>query len=172
MNIFAIERDNAGGIDWIASAKSQDNYRVVKMVLESTQMLCTALNELAGEQITPYRSTHKNHPSTKWVRESSHNFQCLVEHTLAMLEEYTERFNRIHKCAGVLERVIDLYDPSQFPSHKPTPLPLCMPDEFKTDDVVTSYRKFYASKPKMRYAKSKVPPWFSSYRTEKFELLP
>ena len=132
MNIFAIERDADGGIDWIASAKSQDNYRVVKMILESTQMLCTTINELAGEQVTPYRSTHKNHPSTKWVRESSYNFQCLDD----------------------------------------TPLPLCMPDEFKTDDVVTSYRKFYASKPKMRYAKSKVPPWFSSFRTEKFELLP
>ena len=127
MNIFAIERDAAGGIDWIASAKSQDNHRVVKMILEST---------------------------------------------LAMLEEYTERFNRIHKCAGVVEKVIDLFDPNLFPSHDPSPLPLCMPDEFKTDDVVTSYRKFYASKPKMRYAKSKVPPWFSSFRTEKFELLP
>ena len=171
MNIFAIEGNN-NKIDWSKSAKSQDNYRVVKMILESTQMLCSALNILIGEQVTPYRTTHKNHPSTKWVRESSANFESLMEHTMSMLEEYTERFNRIHKCAAVVEQVIDLFDPSHFPSHSPTPLPLCMPDEFKTEDVVTSYRKFYASKPKMRYAKSKVPPWFSSFRTEKFELLP
>ena len=33
MNIFAIEGDlKTGKIDWIASGKSQDNYRVVKMI--------------------------------------------------------------------------------------------------------------------------------------------
>ena len=51
MNIFAIEGDGVE-IDWVKSAQSQDNYRVVKMILESCQMLCTALNELSGEQDT------------------------------------------------------------------------------------------------------------------------
>ena len=86
MNIFAIEGQN-NRIDWVKSAQSQDNYRVVKMILESCQMLCTVLNEQAGKQITPYRTTHKNHPSTKWVRDSSANFEALVEHAMAMLEE-------------------------------------------------------------------------------------
>ena len=68
MNIFAIEGNpKTNEIDWVKSAKSLDNYRVVKMILESCQMLCTTLNELYGEQVAPYRSTHKNHPSTKWV---------------------------------------------------------------------------------------------------------
>ena len=40
MNIFAIEGDG-NNIDWVASAKSQDNYRVVKMILESCQILST-----------------------------------------------------------------------------------------------------------------------------------
>ena len=76
MNIFAIEGNN-NKIDWVKSAQSQDNYRVVKMILESTQMLCCAINEQANNQITPYRSTHKNHPSTKWVRQSkSHSILC------------------------------------------------------------------------------------------------
>ena len=36
MNIFAIEGNaETGEIDWRASARSQDNYRVVKMILES-----------------------------------------------------------------------------------------------------------------------------------------
>ena len=82
MNIFAIEGSD-NNIDWIKSAKSQDNYRVVKMILESCQMLCTTLNELSDRQVTPYRSTHKSHPSTKWVRASSANFESLVEHTMA-----------------------------------------------------------------------------------------
>ena len=166
MNIFAIEGTN-NEIDWVRSAQSQDNYRVVKMILESTQMLCCALNELAGEQVTPYRSTHKNHPSTKWVRSSSANFEALTEHTLAMLDEYTERFGKIHKCYYVLEKCLEIYDASAFPAQQATRLPLAMPYEYQSDNVVESYRKFYASKPRMRYPKDKVPEWFIKYRGKK-----
>tara|TARA_R100000008_G_C3552363_1_gene151200 strand:- start:88 stop:615 length:528 start_codon:yes stop_codon:yes gene_type:complete len=168
MNIFAIEGNvNTGEIDWIQSGKSQDNYRVVKMILESCQMLCTALNELSGNQIAPYKSTHKNHPSTKWTKASSANFENLVIHTAAMLEEYTERFGKVHKCTDVLNKCIELYDPSVFPSQASTKLPLAMPVEFKSDNTIESYRKFYASKPRVRYSESKVPDWFKKYRGNK-----
>ena len=166
MNIFAIEGNNEN-IDWIKSAQSQDNYRVVKMILESAQMLCCALNELSGEQITPYRSTHKNHPSSKWVRESSANFDSLVEHTMAMLEEYTERFGKIHKCSYVVEKCLKINDSSLFLFHEPTKLPLTMPYEFQSDNIVDSYRKFYASKPRIRYPKDKIPVWFPKYRGDR-----
>ena len=166
MNIFAIEGQN-NQVDWIKSAQSQDNYRVVKMILESCQMLCTTLNEQAGKQITPYRSTHKSHPSTKWVGASSSNFEALVIHTVAMLEEYTERFGKVHKCAGVLEKCIELYDPLLFSSQESTRLPLAMPCEFHSDNIVESYRRFYASKPRIRYPKDKMPDWFLKYRGKK-----
>ena len=169
MNIFAIEQTPSGDIDWVKSAQAQDNYRVVKMILESCQMLCTVINVQHDEQVTPYRTTHAKHPSTLWVAKSSANFQRLVEHTLAMLEEYTERFNKIHKCAGVLEKIIDIYDPTRFACHDDTPLPLCMPDEFKTGSIVESYRKFYASKPRMRYPTEKIPVWWSQYRELPFQ---
>lgn len=163
MNIFAIE-GSGDNVDWVKSAQSQDNYRVVKMILESCQMLCTALNEQAGEQIAPYRSTHKHHPSTKWVCTSSANFESLVEHTMAMIEEYAERFGKTHKCLYVLERCLELYNPARFPQHEPTVLPLAMPPEYRSDSIVESYRRFYASKPRMRYPKDKVPHWFIDYR--------
>ena len=171
MNIFAIERNTDGSIDWAKSAQSQDNYRVVKMILESTQMLCTNLNLLHGEQVTRYKNAHANHPSTKWARESSDNFEALVYHTLAMLEEYTERFGKVHKCAGVLDDALSHYDPDMFPSSDPTPLPLCMPDEYKSSDIVESYRRFYASKPRMRYPVDKIPAWFRKYRKEEFQII-
>ena len=171
MNIFAIEGNN-NKIDWVNSAKSQDNYRVVKMILESCQMLCTVINEQHGKQVTPYRSTHKSHPSTKWVAASSANFESLIEHTLAMLEEYTERFGKIHKCASVLEKCLDIYDPSLFPLRESTRLPLAMPYEFQSDNIVESYRKFYASKPRVRYPKNKIPEWFLEYRgAQPFDIL-
>lgn len=164
MNIFAIEYNADGGIDWRKSAKSQDNYRVVKMILESCQMLCTALNEQHGTQIAPYRSTHKKHPSTLWAGLSSANFMSLVDHCDAMLEEYTERFGKVHKCTAVLQQCINLFDASKFAFQELTPLPLAMPIEYKSDDTVLSYRKFYSSKPRIRYPVAKVPEWFASYR--------
>ena len=65
MNIFAIEGDaETGQIDWEASARSQDNLRVVKMILESCQILSTVLNEQGMK--APYRSfsvyVHPNVP--------------------------------------------------------------------------------------------------------------
>ena len=130
-------------------------------------MLCTTLNELYGEQVTPYRSTHKNHPSTKWVRLSSANFEALVKHTVAMIEEYKSRFNKVHKCTAVLEKCIQLYNPESFPLQEATLLPLCMPPEFRSDNIIESYRKFYASKPRIRYPEGKIPNWFNAHRGDK-----
>ena len=165
MNIFAIESDDHGNVDWINSAQSQDNYRVVKMILESCQILSTALNE-QGVQ-APYRSFNPKHPSCLWAAESSANFEALIEHCYALLDEYGKRFNKDHKCAKVLEKIVDLYDPSRFPTSDPTPLRVAMPDSFKSDDIVESYRKYYASKPRMRYPEDKVPDWFVKYRGDK-----
>jgi len=164
LNIFAIEKTPTGKIDWIKSAQSQDNYRVVKMTLESCQLLCTSLNILSGEKVSPYRTTHTNHPTSVWVRESSENFERLLEHTDALLSEYSNRFNKIHKCSMVLDTIISLYSPAIFPSQKETNLTLCMPDFFKEDCIVESYRRFYASKPNIRYPKEKIPSWFAKYR--------
>ena len=172
MNIFAIEKTTSGDIDWEASAKSLDNYRVVKMILESTQMICTTINLLYGDKVTPYKNAHVNHPSTKWVRESSSNFIDLVIHTLSMIEEYKERFgNKSHKSAIALNKALELYDPDMFPTQSSTPLPLCMPDEFITNDPVESYRRFYCSKPRMRYPKDKIPNWFEDMRKAVFEII-
>lgn len=178
MNIFPIESNLNGDIDWIKSAQSLDNLRVVKMILESAQLMCTAINVLEGEQITPYKSTHKNHPCSIWTRESYFNFHNLYEHAIAMNKEYTERFNKEHKCLKVIEdcysyALIHRFDRlwKKYPDKESSP-PLCMPNEFKDDDVVESYRKFYASKPRMKYPKDKIPGWFIKYRGDMpFEII-
>jgi hypothetical protein len=163
MNIFAIEGDvETGEIDWRESARSQDNYRLVKMILESCQILSTVLNEQGID--APYRSFNPKHPSCLWAAESSSNFSDLVVHTWEMLGEYTLRFSKTHKCQQVLVKILDLYDPSNFPTDESTPLRLAMPEEFRSDNPVVSYRKFYASKPRVRYPKDKVPSWFEKYR--------
>ena len=167
MNIFAIEgNESTGEIDWIKSAKSQDNMRVVKMILESCQSLSTVLNEQGMK--APYRSFNPKHPSCLWAAESSENFRNLMKHCASMIQEYETRFGKTHKCKGVLVKIKQMYKPENFPAHDPTPLRMAMPESFKVkNNPVISYRKYYASKPRMRYPKNKIPEWFKKYRGNK-----
>ena len=165
MNIFAIESDANGEVDWIKSAQSQDNYRVVKMILESCQILSTTLNEQGIN--APYKSFNPKHPSCLWAAESSANFCNLVKHTDALLREYTERFGRTHKCDAILDEICSLYDKDSFDCHFETPVRMAMPEYFKSDNIVNSYRKYYATKKNMRYPVDKVPVWFTEHRGDK-----
>ena len=78
----------------IKSAKYLDTKRVNKMILESCQMLATAVNENGGKAI--YKSTHKNHPSTKWATYSYDNWKWLWNHMVALAMEYKRRRGKVH----------------------------------------------------------------------------
>ena len=84
--------------------------------------------------------------------------------------EYRERFGKTHKCAAVLNKIVAMFDVDLFPTTKCTPLRLAMPDEFRSDNPIVSYRKFYASKPRLRYPVDKIPSWVYDYRNEPFEV--
>ena len=170
MNIFAIEgNEETGEIDWEKSAQSQDNLRVVKMILESCQIMSTVINEQGLK--APYRSFNPKHPSCLWAAESVDNYMNLAIHCQAMIDEYQHRFGKTHKCEAVLHTLVEMCDPDLFPTDEPTPLRLAMPDEFRSDNPVIAYRKFYASKPRLRYPVDKIPSWVYDYRTEPFEVI-
>lgn len=99
MNIFFTDTDP------VKCAIALDDKRVIKMILESTQLLCTAINEHGGS--SPYKSTHKNHPSAVWARESLENFDWLHRHAVALSLEYTHRYGKTHKCLGVLMDILE-----------------------------------------------------------------
>ena len=73
MNIFYLHSDP------VKAAKYQYNKHVVKMILESAQMLCTAYHLLdpCNSDDIPYKVAHKNHPSTIWVRYSAPHYLWL-----------------------------------------------------------------------------------------------
>ena len=168
MNMFPLAKLPSGRIDWKKSAFYHDDLRVNKMTLESTQLLCTALNVLHGSQITPYKSCHINHPCSKWARYSSMNWADLYYFASHLSFEYTRRFGRTHACQYKLDHLPYLMDKVEFPNFDSSELPLCMPEEFKTDDVVESYRLYWCSKPNMRYVRQKAPNWFTKQRTIPF----
>ena len=90
MNIFVTSYDPA------ACAANLDDQRCNKLVLETAQLLSNAMI------IGPYRRTHYNHPASIWTRTSPGNYRWLLAHFVALLQEYTNRFNREHKCAELL----------------------------------------------------------------------
>lgn len=83
----------------VECAKTLDNKRVVKMCLETAQMLCTTI-KLKGFA-TPYKMTHANHPCTKWVRSRQSNYNWTVRHFEALLAEYERRYKKKHACEGL-----------------------------------------------------------------------
>ena len=125
------------------AAQVQYNKHVVKMILETAQLLCTAHIILDEEEAdVPYKATHKNHPSAVWVRASAENYFWAYEHMLALGEEYTKRYGKQHltisKCRDVLYTF-----PKRISNQAFTQPPQCMPDEYKTECSVDAYWNYY-----------------------------
>jgi hypothetical protein len=153
MNIFFLDRDPK------AAARALCDKHVVKMALETAQMLCTAVNEHGGT--SAYKSAYKNHPSTVWARKSDQTFDWLCQHGLHICAEYTHRYNRVHKCEAVIR---DCYKQiSLLPNDGSFPAPQCMPDEYRNDSLVKAYRNYYIGE-KSRFAKwekgTPAPSWW------------
>ena len=140
------------------AAQAHADRHVVKMILETAQILCTVLNELGYS--TPYKSTHKNHPSVMWAKKSKNNFLWLKELGLELGKEYTYRYGKIHKSALIIENLPDP-DENKFKEKTLTSFALAMPEQYKTSDPVVSYRNYYlgAKKDIMKYTKREVPIW-------------
>lgn len=156
MNIFILDTDIE------RCAQYHCDQHVIKMILESVQLLCTALNKKGFS--TPYRSTHMKHPCVLWVEESYGNFLWLKELTLELNREYRFRFDKKndHKSISVLGEI----DKFRFENYGLTEFAQAMPDEYKVPfDAVTAYRKFYLGD-KMsfaRWTKRAIPDWIREH---------
>jgi len=141
MNIFYLHSDP------IVSAQAMTNKHVVKMILESAQIMSTAhhvINEGQEYLRQLYKPTHKNHPSSVWVRQSPAHYQWLYEHFQALCKEYTRRYGRTHLTETKLDTLLkdDPYMDDLDFHHFEEP-PQCMPDEYKSSCAVTGYRNYY-----------------------------
>ena len=149
MNIFVTSHSP------FQAAKELPDKLLVKMVLETAQLLSTAHRCLDGDlwadSLQLYKATHTNHPCAIWARDSAGNYEWLADHLWALCLEYTERYERTHKVeSSGLMNSLKLFVPTKIRDYKVTALPVCMPDEFKRlDDVgetypVWSYRYYLA----------------------------
>lgn len=159
MNIFILDEDIE------QCARYHCDQHVGKMILESAQILCTALN-LKGFQ-TPYRSTHSKHPCVRWAGESYDNFLWLLDLAETLNQEFCWRYERKQDHASVA--VLREIKQHRFPSSGLTPFVQAMPERFKVPhDPVAAYRAFYCGE-KARFAtwtRRSSPEWFSTAADE------
>jgi len=95
-------------------AQQHCDKHVVKMILEYTQLLCTAHHEQDGNMmLTPpldhsqlLAPTHKNHPCAIWVRDCMENYSWLAELLFWLHEEYTLRYGKKHKLLGLSQELL------------------------------------------------------------------
>jgi hypothetical protein len=152
MNIFALDKNPKIAVQYHADR------HVVKMILETAQLLSTAHRFLDGTRMSVegvtgkkktrfvlpderdavlYRASFMKHPCAIWVRENAANYMWTLELFSNLLQEYTFRYNGNHHKSGRLLQTLDKL-PNKIPivSDDITPFAMAMPDEYRVTDYV------------------------------------
>lgn len=182
MNIFILDRNPE------TAAQLQCDKHVVKMIVESAQMLSTAHRMLDGyvekrpsksgkrminywvhpnsyKEERLYKAVHHGHPSTVWTMESESNYIWHYDHFVALLDEYTYRYGKTHGTDKL--KTLLCQPPKNISRDGLTPFKLAMadyPECIALGDPVEAYRAFYQTKQdrfKMAWTKRDIPEWFN-----------
>lgn len=156
MNIFILDKDVK------KCAQYHCDKHVVKMILETAQLLCGVhhMTDQVTDQV-PYKLSHKNHPCAIWARESYTNYLYLCELGLALCDEYTHRYGKRHKSMEVIFWCIS--NRPNIPDKGLTEFAKAMPEEYKVESAVESYRNYYrgAKSGFVSWKNRDVPRWFN-----------
>jgi hypothetical protein len=181
MNIFRLNDDPA------IAAREQCDKHVVKMIVESGQMLSTTHRmhdgwltkrpSKSGKTMVKYyvhpqedmedilyKAVHFRHPSTVWTGESKQNYMWHFRHFVELCHEYSYRYGKVHETEKLIPYLAT--PPKNITAWEETPFKLAMksnPECMFPEDPVKSYRLFYQTKQdrfKMVWSKRQIPEWF------------
>jgi len=164
MNIFVLHKSPQ------IAAKMHCDKHVVKMILESAQMLCTVarntldINDTIVQYI-PYKSTHSNHPCTIWVGKSRENYLWLATLFISLHKEWQYRYNHTynHKSVNRLSKLDFNFIASKLPDIGLTPFVKVVPEQYKNNlNPIEAYRAYYLDNKAnlLHYTKREKPTWF------------
>jgi hypothetical protein len=180
MNIFVVHESA------YESANHLCDKHVVKMIVESAQMLSTAHRVLDGTPCVRYSKNNRklaywhmqdlymehilckptmvNHPCTKWTMETDANYNWLRTHATGLCIEYTKRYNKIHSMDTLINNILCQTPSNINRTNNITPFAQAMPDKYKQSDAVQAYRNYYIYE-KSRFAKwnksTPAPDWYT-----------
>lgn len=162
MNIFVLDKDPQ------RAAHYHNDKHVVKMIMESAQILCTVHHKLGGDlavKLVPaiLKPTHANHPVVIWAGQSHANYTWLHELMKYLGQEYRQRYNGQHAYTHTLWNQL-LKRPMSMEGKTLTPFAQCMPEQYRQPtNVVEAYRDYYFFE-KQHIASwrqpSSVPDWW------------
>ena len=183
MNIFVLDKDPK------LAAQAHCDQHVLKMILEYAQMLSTAhrINDgVAYDEVrinkkgnkyriarwahpkqelddVLYLATHYNHPCSKWVRATRENYLWMFHLWAELCVEYRVRWQtgRAHGSWTKLKWYLS-DPPRNIWRGFMTEWPLAMDDEYKLNDVVSSYRNFYNQSKSLfaTWTFRDIPEWY------------
>lgn len=175
MNIFYLDHDQR------RCAEMHNDKHCVKMIVEYAQLLSTAHRVLDGQQMLTttkngrkikrwmlgdwrddvfYQSTHINHKSAVWTRETHNNYKWLYYLFLRLMDEYTYRYEKTHATSSIAYILATV--PKNIPEGPFTPPPPAMPDECKVlGSSLESYHNYYRMNKEhiAKWSKRSIP-WF------------
>ena len=179
MNIFYLHHDVK------KCAEMHNDKHVVKMILEYAQLLSTAHRVIDGVPTTDrggatgrqrttyilpdsrdamlYRATHINHPSAIWVRVRESHYRWLFNMWIALMDEYTYRYGKIHASSRLIRYLSSPPKNIEFGGGFDQPTP-AMPDVYKVSgNSVRSYINYYvgAKQHLASWKKRQIPEWFT-----------
>ena len=157
MNIFYLHRDAS------EAARMACDKHVVKMIIETAQMLYVAhtRSKIRARKLGLYLPAHVNHPSTKWARENRVQYEWLYQHFVALCDEYTHRYGKVHMTDRKLREKLSVVP--DLPVGEFSDPPQCMFEDVKTEDTVEAYRNYYRVYKRRfaRWTRRNVPDWFT-----------
>ena len=130
---------------WAYPGLLEHNYSVKiaeeQKKLSVPESMLTAPKSISRPLEPGFRPAHIHHPCAVWVRRSQGNYLWAAELALALAEEYTYRYGKIHSCEAhakwLYENVPDYtaLDQENFVQ--------AMYDEYRRDDAIEAYRAYY-----------------------------
>ena len=166
MNIFALHLDPK-----IAANHHCDKH-VVKMIVESAQMISTIFDKYGERKSWMYKPCFQHHPCTIWAGVSRRNLIWLVDLGYHLCLEYNHRYGKIHKCYGMMLLWSKLVHELSIPDGRFTNFALAVTPKLKEKygqdynliESINCYRDYYIEE-KSHIAKWKtgdIPNWFSN----------
>lgn len=160
MNLFASSPDP------VVAASSLADRHVVKMVVETAQILSTALILRGHDGSGLYKPTHRAHPSVVWAASDDRALCWALDHGLALLNEYTVRYQKQHKSAAVYDVIAGLVAACE----PPDAFVYVGPDEHGDSDPHLAYRRYLAAKyaawgAMARWTRRARPDWMPALET-------
>lgn len=155
MNIFVVDQDT------MVCAKALDDLRLNKMIIETAQLLSTAMIERGYHGQDIYKPTHRNHPCAVWVRETSENYKWTLLYMSDLVEERQFRTGKNHKSYQIFNILCG--GTKMMPQGPLTPFVNCSMHKEELD-VMRAYRltlitKWIMDKRPPKWTNSIKPSW-------------